>query len=242
MAIQHLLYQRKIQINDKIGIVVPTVGEVIENEETYYNQVSSLTAMPIDMMCQLDDAGIDFTTINDYELFLLMFQALKRQDTHLIFGDLDLSEFEMTLNERNNMVVLKDEKRDIMIDRAIHGRIAETLRMVNHLKKDIRKPGNDAAKAFMIERARKKLNRKKNKTERSQLETLITAMVNTEQFKYDYESVLGMTIYQFNESVHQIIHKEDYEHRMFGVYTGNISGKELSQEDLNWLEHKSYLS
>ena len=86
----NLLYRAEYAINDKISIKIPTVGEILENEDEYYGLVSVLTAMPIDMMCQLDDVGIDFTTVSEYELFLLMFGGIKSQDTHLVFGDLDL--------------------------------------------------------------------------------------------------------------------------------------------------------
>lgn len=89
MATRNLLYKRSYAINDSIKIVIPTVGEVIDCEEDYYNIVSVLTAMPIDMMVQLDDAGVDFTSITDYDLFLLMFPGIRKQDTKLIFGDLD---------------------------------------------------------------------------------------------------------------------------------------------------------
>ena len=90
MPTRHLLYQKDIPINDYIRVMIPTVGEVLENEDSYYSMVSMLTAMPIDMMVQLDDIGIDFTTINEWELFLLLFNSLKEQDTSLIFGDFDL--------------------------------------------------------------------------------------------------------------------------------------------------------
>ena len=59
-----------------------------------------------------------------------------------------------------------------------------------------------------------------------------------EEIKYDFESVKNLSIYQFNESVKQIIRKVDYDNRMFGVYSGTISAKDLSQEDLDWLTHK----
>lgn len=63
-------------------------------------------------------------------------------------------------------------------------------------------------------------------------------MVNTQQFKYTFEGVRDLTIYQFNESVKQVIKKVDYENKMFGVYTGNLDVKKLSQDDLNWLTNK----
>ena len=187
MSTLNLLYQKRYVINDFISIVIPTVGEIIDNEDAYYNLVSVLTAMPIDLMVQLEDAGIDFTSINEYELFLLMFAGFKSQDTSLIFGDLDLSKFKIAVNEENGTVVLLDEEHDIKIDRAIHGQIAGVLRKIHHLEKNRRKPANDEAKQFMLKRARDKMKRRKNRKEDSQLESLIVAMVNTEQYKYDFE-------------------------------------------------------
>lgn len=238
MSTLNLLYSRNIAINDSIHIYVPTVGEIIDDEDTYYGLVSVLTAMPVDMLVQLEDAGIDFTSINEYELFLLLFAGFKDQDTHLIFGDLDLSKFKMAINEQNGNIVLLDEEKDIKIDRAIHGKIAGTLRKIHHLERNNRKPANKEAKEFMLERARAKLRRRKNRAEDSQLESLIVAMVNTEQYKYDYEGTRELSIYQFNECVRQIVKKVDYEHKMSGVYAGTISVKDLSQDDLNWLSNK----
>lgn len=210
----------------------------MECEDEYYQQVHLLTAMPIDLMVHLDDIGIDFAEINEYELFLILFYVLRDSDMSMVFGDLDLSKFEFIENKENGLVVLKDEESGIVIDKAIHGKIADTLRKMHHLKKDVRKPGNDEAKKWMIERARKKMMRNKNKVEDSQIEELIVALVNTEQFKYKFNEVLGLTIYQFNESVSQIINKIDYDNKMRGVYAGTISAKDLSQKDFNWLSHK----
>lgn len=238
MPTQNFLYKKQIAVNDAISITVPSVGEILEDEDAYYSLVSVLTAMPIDLMVQLDDAGYDFTTLNEWELFLLMFGGIKFQDTHMIFGDLDLSKFKLAINEQNGTVILLDDEHDIKIDRAIQAQIANVLRKIHHLEKNMRKPANEEAKKFMIERARAKQRRNRNRTEDSQLETLIIAMVNTEQYKYDFESTKGLSIFQFNESVRQVINKVDYEHRMYGVYTGTINAKELSQDELNWLKHK----
>lgn len=140
--------------------------------------------MPVDLMVQLEDAGIDFTSINEYELFLLMFAGLKSQNTSLVFGDLDLSKFKMAVNEQNGNIVLLDEEHDITIDRAIHSQIAGVLRKIHHLEKNRRKPANIEAKEYMLKRARDKMKRRRNRKEVSQLESLIIAMVNTEQYKY----------------------------------------------------------
>ena len=210
----------------------------MSDEEGYYALVHILTAMPIDLMCQLDDYGIDFTTIDDYELFLLLFPGICSQNTNMIFGDLDLKQFKLATNEKNGTTVLYNSKDDIVIDRAIHDKIADILRTIHHLEKDTRKPGNKEAQKYMIDRAKKKLKRERDKVRSSQLEPLIISMVNTEQYKYNFATTRDLSIYQFNESVRQIINKVDYDNRMHGVYAGTVSIKDLSQDDLNWIVHK----
>lgn len=177
MATINLLYKHEYAINDKIKILIPTIGEILDKEDEYYSLVSLLTAMPIDLMAQLDDIGIDFTQINEYELFLILFEGIKSQDTSLIFGDLDLSKFERAINEQNETIVYVDKENDIVIDRAIHGRIAAVLRKIHHLERNHRKPANDEVKKYLLERERVKLKRRKNKNTQSQLEPLIIAMV-----------------------------------------------------------------
>lgn len=90
----------------------------------------------------------------------------------------------------------------------------------------------------MLQRAREKMRRRSKRVNDSQLEELIVAMVNTEQFHYGFEGTRELSIYQFNESVRQVIKKIDYDNRMHGVYAGTVNAKELSQDDLNWLTHK----
>lgn len=237
MSTISLLYQKEYAINDNVKIVIPTVGEILENEDNYYCMVTLLTSMPYDLMVELDDAGIDYTEINEYELFLILFGSLRQMDTRLIFGDLDLSKFMLTENKQNGQPMLADLENDICIDRGIQGQIAATLRKIHHLEKNNRKPGNDEAKEYLLKRAREKARRRKNRKNFSQLESLIIAMVNTEQYKYDFESTLNLTIYQFNESFRQIIKKVDYEHRMAGIYAGTVDPKGMRPDDLNWLIH-----
>ena len=238
MATLNLLYKQEYAINEHIKIQIPTVGEVLDNEDDYYTMVTMLTAMPVDMMVQLDDIGVDFTAINEYELFLILFNALKDKDTSLIFGELDLKPFRSAVNPQNNTIVLRDKETGVVIDRGIQGRIASVLRKIHNLKRNNRKPANQEAREYMLQRAREKMRRRSKRMNDSQLEELIVAMVNTEQFHYGFEGTRELSIYQFNESVRQVIKKIDYDNRMHGVYAGTVNAKELSQDDLNWLTHK----
>lgn len=238
MSTRNFLYKSEIQINDFVSIKIPTVGQVLDKEDEYYNLVQLLTAMPIDLMVLLDDIGVDFSTINDYQLFIMIFGALKELDTSLVFGDLDLSKFKYAVDEDTGDMVMIDPDTGRKFDRALQINIADTLRKIHNIDKNIRKPGNEEAKKYMIERARKKLKRNRRWNNDSRIEDLIVALVNTEQYKYNYEGTLELSIYKFNKSVRQIAHKINYSNVMFGIYSGSISSKDINQDELNWLKHK----
>lgn len=239
MPYLHLLYEREYRISDQIRIRIPTVGEVLRNEDEYYELVSMLTAVPYDMMVELDDAGIDFTQINDYELFLMLWNSV-RENAHadLIFGELDIGRMELMRNRENGLIALVDKDSGAIIDKGIYSQIAATLRKINWLKRTTKKPGNEEAKTYLLERARIKAKRRKGRVTDSPLEGLIIALVNTEQFKYGYTEVLDMSLYQFNASLHQVTKKVDYDNIMHGVYSGTVKVSDISQDKLNWLSQK----
>lgn len=230
-----LLYKTKLDVTDKMSIIIPKVRDVLNHEDDYYSLVTMLTAMPYDLMVQLDDLGIDFTEINEWELFLLLFNNYKKAPgLRLVFGDFQIENYNVATDESGNYVLLNEEDGDV-IDRSVYEYMAWTIRQIHHLEKNIKQPGNSAAKKYLIERARIKQRRAARKKKRSELEDLIVAMVNTEQFKYDYESVLDLTIYQFNASVSQIVRKVHYDNLMIGAYTGHVDIKDVNKDELNWL-------
>ena len=232
-----MLYETNYKINDCISIKIPTVGEIIENEDDYYSNIALIVATPYDMMVQLDDMKIDFTTINDWDLFCLLFNELQTRDLSNIFSNLNFKNFELITNKQDGNLILLNRETGAVIDRAIHHQICTTLRKVLHLEKIEKKPANEEARKFMIERARKRLKRRKKHFQKSQLESYIISLVNTEEFSYDYSSVLDLTIYQFYASLHQIIKKVNYDNLMIGCYAGTINIKELNQKELDWLSN-----
>lgn len=238
MGTLSFLYRKEYSINDRIHIVIPTVEDILKDEDMYYGMVTAFTAMPIDLMVQLDDLGIDFTEVTDYDVFLLLFNGLKQCDSSLVFRDLEISDFNITQDPETGDMFLKNKNDGYIIDRYIYTQISAVLRKMHHIEKNRRKPANEDAQKYMLQRAREKQKRNKNRKSDSQIESLIIAMVNAPEYKYNYETTLNLTIYQFNESVRQIIKRVDYNNRMFGVYSGTINAKEMSQDDLNWLIHK----
>ncbi len=231
------LYDTKHKINDFITIKVPTIKDIIENEDDYYGNVALIVATPYDMMVQLDDMKIDFTQINEWDLFLLLFNELRTRDLSLIFDGLNLRDFVTAENKQNGNIILVNPKTGVKIDRAIHDQICRYLRKTLRLQKNDKRPANEEARKFLIERTRTKLKRRRKQLVESQIEKYIVALVNTSEFPYTYESVLGLTINQFYASLHQIVKKIKYDKLMIGCYAGTVNMKELDQNELNWISN-----
>lgn len=101
-----LLTLTSIKILPNLSIRIPTIKEILDNEQHYYSLITSLTSTPFQYMVQLDDMGIDFTTITDYQLFVMMFPLLAKGDLSILFGDLDLSDIEIKDNHENGSFTL----------------------------------------------------------------------------------------------------------------------------------------
>lgn len=229
------LYKTSIEVSDAISVMVPTVGQIIDNEDDYYQVACMIVATPYDMMVQLDDAHIDFTKIDDFDLFILLFENLRAMNTSLIFGELDLSGMNVARFEGTGELVLVDKERDITIDRVVHAKLCDSIRNMLHMEKNNKKPGNEEARKYLIDRERKRQKRAKSKQRDSQLENYIVALVNTEQFPYNYETVRNISIYQFYASLNQIAHKIKYDNTMIGYYAGTIKFEDLAPADRTWI-------
>lgn len=219
----------------RLSIKIPTVGEILEDEFTYYSIVSSLTASPFQYMVQLDDMGIDFTTITDYELFKILFLIYAKSDLSLLFGDLDLSDCEI-YRGKNQEEFLYSPGNDIEINEKVYDDIVNIIRTINLFEKVKYKPGNESARKYLLEKERKKQKRNSKKTYEPYLEKLVVALVNSSEFPYNYDSCMDLSIYRFNQSFKQIQHKIAFDNTMIGVYAGTVDTSKLSNTDaLSWI-------
>lgn len=229
-----LLRATEITITPQISIRIPTVGDVLDNEQEYYNLASSFTSSPFSCMAMLNNAGIDYTKITEYSLFLMMFQNYQAMDMSLIFGDIDMNDYIFFQDNIDGTVCLINEKTESIIDEYVYFQIADAIRKINMFKRDKQKPGNEEAKNYLLEKAKKKAKRHNGKKYESHLEPLVVALVNSPEYKYNYEETMDMSLYKFNQSLSQIQHRINFDKTMNGVYFGTV--------DVNKMNDKSVLS
>lgn len=237
MENKSLLRADKVYVTDKLYVRIPTVGEILDEEQKYFNIVNTLTAVPYQYMVQLDDVGIDFTMISEYELFLMLFMSYKNSDISLVFGDLDISDF--TILECNNCKMLFSLKNDILIDEDIYNQLVVNIRNINNLEKFKYKIGNEEAKKYLLKKERKRLKKLSNKPYKKYLEKIVIALVNNKDFKYDYDSVMNLSYFRFNQSFNQIQTNINFDKTMLGIYSGTVDTTKLKDKScLSWIQTK----
>ena len=233
-----LLKLSSVEIPDtKLSIRIPTVGEILDDEFTYYNIISSLTATPYQYIVQLDDMGVDFTTITDYQLFVMLFSIYARSDLSMVFENLNISNFEIRQN--GSLQYLYDPDNNLEINEKIYYDIVNIIRKINLLERVNYKPGNESARKYLLEKERKKQKRSAAKKQVPYLEKLVIALVNTSEFPYDYDSCMDLSIYKLHQSFKQIQHKIAFDNTMVGIYAGTVDTSKLSNKDiLSWIPSK----
>lgn len=261
MAGKSLLRLKEFQVTPKIKLNIPTVGDILDDEENYYYMVNTVVRSPYSAMVELDDIGIDFTTITPFELFLMSARSFFSDDLSYIFGDTfsglyetlndpdipDHVKYEDILvigsNEENGELGIYDSIDDIYIDKFIYEQIADGIRKINIMKKDNRRPGNEAAKNYLIQKERRYKRRHAKDKNDPYLETLVVALVNKQEFPYDYESVMDLSIYNFQRSLEQIQHTVSFDKVMIGVYAGTVDTSKMTDKSiLNFINFKSKTS
>lgn len=278
-----------IDVAPNLTLKIPTVGEILDDERTYYSITSSLTASPFQYMVQLDDMGIDYTSIDEWQLFRMLFLSYCNQELmykmkikelelemrkypttsnsylecktrieilndkiqengfNIIFRDFQLtSEVNgqlTTFNEYcykdSDEIILFNPATQVEINKLIYSDLADLIRKINLFEKVKSKPGNESARKYLLEKERKKQKRNAKKPYEPYLEKLVIALVNTEEFPYDYETCMDLSIYKFNQSFKQIRHKIAFNNTMVGVYAGTVDTSKLGNKDiLSWIANK----
>ena len=225
-------------LSNGMHIKSPTLGEICEfGEDKYLTTVSVFTATTIDRCAQLDDVGIDYTQISDFEMFCLFAKMLEPESTKIFFCDIDFSKFVLTVKNGKNILI---NKNGVIFDEDDYKRTSDYIRKMNGISppKYVR-AANEFAKKQLIIDARndaeyqKKLQAYKGK--QSMYQPYVSALVNHPYFKYNWNTVWDMKVYAFFDSLKRISIIENANRLYTGMYSGCIEYKKV-KNDLDWLK------
>ncbi len=227
-------------VSKHIIIHQPSLSEICDyGERDYYSMIYQLTATPQSMKVQLWDMGIDYTTITPFELFYsILYRLYTQEKTSILFGDLDFTKFQIMQRKDDGLVLLYQiiDGDEVVIDEFTYNMIMDYLRQVHVIHKDEKMPANESTKMILIEDDREEYERNKNKEYHSQLKNMISAMINSDGFKYNHSQVWDMKINAFMDSVQRISKIKNAELLLQSGYSGfGVNLKDIDKKQLDWL-------
>lgn len=223
------------QINEKISLLQPTIGDIIAyGEREYWSLIFNVTAISSDFKPELEDRGIDYEKVSDLEMFHMMSAHIQPNKSAIIFGDLNLSKLKRYRQKINDELVLYDEDSGVKIDRRIYMLIQGFLTTMHNIKKNPEFAGNASTKKYMIEDDRARKARRTERPWKSTLLPLISAMINSPGFKYDIEHVRALNLFAFMDSVARITAINTSNLLLQGAYAGRVDITKIDKRTLDW--------
>ena len=85
------------KINDKILIRQPTLEEIVDfGEQRYFGLVRTICSTPADRKVEIwDELHVFWEKIDEYDLFISLFQTLQKSEVSILFGDMDFTTFNL---------------------------------------------------------------------------------------------------------------------------------------------------
>ena len=140
--------------------------------------------------------GIDWTEMDDFELFVMLSQTLKPDRTRLLFGDLDFSKLKpFNHPHAEGEIILADKESGVLVDKMIYMRIVSYLRKAFNITPKVERAANKMTKKILIEEDRKKIEFNKEKPFKSFLLPLISSVKVKQGYTKGY--VLNMGYVEF---------------------------------------------
>lgn len=230
-----MFFGEDYKVNDYVTIHSPTLGEVIEiGEQKYFSVLHCFTCIPSDMKSQLFDMDIDYEEISDFELFIMLTRGLKADDSRIFFGDLDFSQFEVMKNQ-NDELVLYNQETGAIIDELAYKKIFGYLCTYHGIKPKIEHAATKTVKKLLIQMDRDKIARAQKEPYKSQLKSLVSAMMRYPGFKYKSFELKQCSYYEFMDAVKGAQIYVSSTALLQGSYSGMIDTSKINKKEFNWM-------
>jgi hypothetical protein len=171
---------------------------------------------------------------SDMELFYAMTQQLSIDKTMIFFPDIDFSQFILIKNDDNDLIMYNKDQ-GIKIDKFVFAKMQDCLCKSHYITKKIEKAGNIYTKKVLIEEDRANREKNRDKEFKSNLFGLVSSMVNYSGFKYNYDNVWDLTMFQFMDSVQRVRLIDSTNHLLNGVYAGTVDSKKIQSKKFDWM-------
>ena len=139
-------------------------------------------------------------------------------------------------NRYNDFIFDNIQFEPVIIDEYTNNMIVDYICKSHFIERDFKIPMTKSAKMILIEDAREEMEANKNKEYHSTLKNLVSAMINSEGFKYNHSQVWDMKINAFMDSVKRIGKIKNAQLLLQSGYSGfGVNLKEINNKQLDWL-------
>lgn len=221
-------------VSDRISILCPTIKQIVEfGEKEYYSVIHTLTATPSDFKSILWDMQLDWEEITDFQFFTMLTQSLPQNKTRLLLGDVDLSRMKVYPHPYNDgEVVLADKENEVIIDEYIYLKMAEYIRQMHGLKKNIEHAKNKITKMVLLEEDKKRREEKDDTEYKSVLYPLITSVKVRMRYTLDY--IKQMNIVEFTTDLQRLNIIRSSDALLKGSYSGFVDTSKIPKKEFDW--------
>lgn len=239
---------------NKIKIYQPSLGDIVEfGDVRFYSIVNSICGNPTMFRLQLWNIGINWNQISDFDFFSMMIKNYTPEDTYLLFGNLNLSWFELFHDNEKDCNVLVYIERDefgnpiqineddmIIIDEVVYIKIVEYIRYMFNIHPKVEHAKNKVtAEAIIWEEEmnakNEEIKHKDDIIKSSILLPLISAAVNHPGFKYKKNELKEVGIVEFMDSIQRLQIYESTKALMGGMYSGMCDLSKVNKEEFNFM-------
>lgn len=239
-VLSNVIYGNPYKINDELTINNPTIEDIcFFGEKRYWQLVSTIVSRPYDAMVKLDDMGINYQKIPDYDFFIMQAIHLEADETKILFGDFSFKGLQLMPSEDGSDILLVKNNGKVVFDKISYTMMVQYVRYIHFIKEKIEYDvGNEMTRKHLIEDTRRKMEREKRKNKNKQFESIlsdiVSSIVNANGCVTTYEDTKKMHISQIYDSYMRICKILNYQQTMTGVYAGTVSYKDLDKSIIDW--------
>lgn len=185
------------------------------------------------MKSQLWDSGIDWESIKDFDLFILLSKSLPQDKTKLLLGDVDLSKMKLYPHPENeDEVILADKENGFIIDEYIYLKMAEYIRQMHGLKKNVEHAKNKRTKRALLEYDRQLRESRSDSEYKSFLFPLVTSLKVKMGYTLDYIGQMHIVEFMYDINRLNVIRNADA--LLGATYSGFCDTSKIDKKQMDW--------
>ena len=231
-----------IDLDDCVGSITiyqPTIGDIVRiGEQIFYDTLNIFITNTTANKLMLWENELDWTELSDYELFSSLIQGVNPEVIKLIFGDLEIQNFERVVKEKDGeqIVTLYNRAADVEINEQAYFHISQYLRNVFNMFPEEKITKSQTLKEWYIDADRRKVESDQKKDSSHSIQALISAYINHPGTKYKLKDLKEVGVCEFYDSIQRLQIYESATACLKGMYSGFVDSKSLKADDYDFMK------